>query len=110
VGELVVEVLTPEGEWRSVNSLRMEDPPGSLSSVTPEGREIYVFACQGGSSVLLRSTAGLDFADAFMRDILVSGDLEPVAEMLPGDSHRIAICTDISGGETRTVRFTHIGG
>jgi hypothetical protein len=54
---LLVEIAE-RGGWRRLGELGADDPAGSLSHNTEEGREIIQFRCNGDHSVIERSIGG----------------------------------------------------
>lgn len=85
------------------------DPPGSISTNLPGGgRDVIMFQCCGGYSLIERSVSGADALDdqGAVRVIATAGT-EVLARLLPGQSHEMTVTSD--RGLTYPVRWTHIG-
>lgn len=76
--EVVVEIEKPDGEWHRVGSVSEVEPPGSISSDDPAGRNVYVFGWHQGR-VGVWHVWGVDLATPAFRQVL--GALEPVSDL-----------------------------
>lgn len=99
-----------EDAWSPPAVLSPEDHPGSMSSNTPGGRDIYFFACLEGDakSVIYRSGAGADVDTAQARIIYPDDSrITLVKELVRGESHEMEVLTD-RGTAPLFVRFSHV--
>ena len=62
MGDAVLVEVDVSGKWQPVGTVRRIDPPGSLASEGPAGREVYMFgyAAEDGAPGVWRSVAGAD--------------------------------------------------
>lgn len=95
--------------WAELATLTVSDPPGSFSTNLPEGgRDVIMFQCCGGYSLIERSVSGADtLADHGATRVIATAGTEVLARLLPGHSHEMTVTTD--RGLTYPVRWTHIG-
>ncbi len=108
---LLVEARAQDGSWRPVATLTPDSQPGSMSSNLPSGgRDVIMFWCDYGYSVISRSVGGADYetgppgATRHYRGIIGVGT-EELARLRAGESYELAVTTD--RGVTCTVRWTH---
>ncbi len=103
-----MEVRAQDGPWRPVAALTRDSQPGSISNNLPSrlggGRDVIMFRCEGGHSVISRSSAGADYEAGPDRVLLTAGDVE-LARLHTGESYEMAVTTD--RGVSCTVRWTH---
>lgn len=94
--------------WIVVGTLMPGQPSGSVSNNTPEGRDIYLFACleDGSKSVIHKSDMGVDIETAQVREIVNLTGFSVVKELREGETYEMDIRSDQSP-ETRHIRFTH---
>src|SRR5437660_1423172 len=109
MGILTVE-FRAQGEWHRVGpALAPSALPGSMSHNGPAGRQVYVFGCDGGHSLVLRSRGGMDVEHAAgsIRAIKSLEGFEEVARLTPErPSFECWLKTDRMREPTR-VRFRH---
>lgn len=76
-------VISPEPgmPWMPLATLRESDPPGSISSDDPDGREVIVFGFHDGEPGVWRSRAGFDVADAVARTVFAVEGLEQISDL-----------------------------
>lgn len=104
----MVEALLgpPKPQWLVVGPpVGPTDPPGSLVSVTPAGREVYLFGWldPDGRAGLWRSRAGVDLEDPQVRMVASVGGLVQEADLeLLDEPVELKIWR---GGVALTVRF-----
>jgi hypothetical protein len=101
---LLVEIAE-RGGWRRLGELGADDPAGSLSPNTEEGREIIQFRCNGDHSVIERSIGGADEEIGMVRKVTTLG-FEPVARLEPGQKVDLWVRTDLARKAAR-IRFRH---
>jgi hypothetical protein len=95
--------------WKQVATLTPSDPAGSVSTNLPGGgRDVILFSCCGGYSLILRSVSGADtLAGHDAVRVIATEGTEVLARLLPGQSHEMTVASD--RGLTYPVRWTHIG-
>lgn len=73
--QVVMEVKRPDGAWGQVGRLGRLDPPGSLHSDAPDGRQVYMFGWYPGDRGpgVWRSVEGMDLETPAIRVISSSG-------------------------------------
>ncbi len=99
--EVVVE-LDIGGGWRRVRSQSEIEPPGSLSSDEPDGRQVYLFGWHDGDGpAVWRSEGGVDAANDAVRMVVATG-LVKVADLDAEQDHRMAFWR---GGQSTPLRF-----
>jgi hypothetical protein len=98
---VVMEMENGRG-WGAIGPpLRPSDPPASISSDAPLGREVYVFGFHEGTPGVWRSVAGLD-AEVGATRVITSTALELLADLRVGP-HELPVHRP--SGEV-TVRFS----
>lgn len=79
--KVVLLEIQKDGEWRTIGSVSELEPPGSISSEEPGGRQVYSFGWLLGSGPgVWRSVAGADLENEAVR-LVVSTGYEIVAEL-----------------------------
>lgn len=79
---VLMEIKHPTG-WSQLAQLGPDAPPGSVSSESPAGREIYLFGFVEGTPGVWRSVFGTDVAEGSHRTIY-SIELELLADLRSG--------------------------
>lgn len=59
-------------QWRTLGVLTPESRPGSMSSIDPDGRQVYLFGWINGEAGVWRSDVGVDVEDHDLRLISTS--------------------------------------
>ncbi|MGH3548895.1 MAG: hypothetical protein ACRDQU_12455 [Pseudonocardiaceae bacterium] len=100
---ILVHVETPGG-WVRLGSVQPDEPPGSVTNTTPDGkREVYIFGWIGGRMGVFRSTNGIDIEDGPTREILTTG-----LDIIAGDLRLHSVQFEVAGRDgTAQVRFTY---
>lgn len=93
------------GKWAKLATLTPDDPPGSISQNTPAGRDVIMFYCAGGYSVIERSVLGADTEIGAMRAITTAGT-ERLATLKPGQTYEADVVSD--KGIAYKARWTHV--
>jgi hypothetical protein len=104
---VLYETRKPDGtEWRDIATVRFADPPGSVVDTTYGRNDILLFSCMGPTSGVTRvfNPAFHDLS-ATEREILTSGELEPLCRIAHGESFELDI--KVSGGQLYRARWTH---
>lgn len=92
------------GRWTVIASLGPHDPPGSISRITPGGRDVIIFRCAGDHSVIERPIAGADWETGAQRVIATTGT-EVLATLTAGQSYEADVVSD--RGVAYTARWSH---
>lgn len=102
VGEVVMEMHAGKG-WQRIGSQSIAEPPGSLSSYEPQGRQVYVFGwlVAGEGPGVWRSASGADVEVSTFRQVVTTG-LVHVADLTTGP-HQMTLRR--AEGGTRVVRL-----
>ncbi|MBI4182194.1 MAG: hypothetical protein HY520_04480 [Candidatus Aenigmarchaeota archaeon] len=90
-------------------SLAPHDPPGPLPDNAAQGRDVYLFACEGECSRIYRSREGAGETRGGVRIVYPLDEAEVVATLGPDDPpYEMEVRPD---GQVRAVRmrFTHRG-
>jgi hypothetical protein len=104
-GTLLVEIQLPGQDWQPGVALAPQDGEGSISDICgPDARHIILFRCQGETSVVARSTGGMDFTEGLSRYVLAEGR-ELLAELADGQSYEQEVTSD--SGVPYRARWTH---
>lgn len=93
------------GKWMPLATLTPSDPPGSISQNAPARRDVIMFYCAGGHSVVERSVLGADTEAGAMRVITTAGT-ERLATLKPGQSYEADVVSD--KGIAYKARWTHV--
>jgi hypothetical protein len=107
-GTLLLEVRPPgASEWKTASVLGPADQEGSISDTRPDGvRDVILFRCEGGKSVISRSGGGIDFEEASQaRVVLPFAGRETLAELGAGEVYERDVRTD--RGTCCRARWTH---
>jgi hypothetical protein len=108
-GSLLVEARRTGGDWVTVGRLTATSPMGSMSNNLPGGnRDVIMFECAGGCSVIGRSLAGVDFEAGPAGSLRVIGavGVEELARLELGQSYEMPVTTD--RGISVMVRWTQV--
>jgi hypothetical protein len=106
-GSLLVETRRADGDWVTVGRLTVASPMGSMSNNLPDGgRDVIMFECAGGYSVICRSLAGVDFeaGPPGSPRVIDAVAVEELARLEPGQSYEMPVTTD--RGISVMVRWT----
>lgn len=101
---LLYEICT-EGAWVPLVTLAPGDPPGSISQNSLATRDVIMFYCAGGYSVVERSVLGADTEVGAMRAISTAGT-ERLATLTAGQSYEADVVSD--KGIAYKARWTHV--
>lgn len=104
---LILEVSAGGSGWRRAAALNPGDPEGSISDNRGGGRDVLMFRCEPGRSVIRRSSAGVDFEDGPDRVVLPLAGFEELASLGPGESFERDVIT--GRGISCRVRWRHVG-
>jgi hypothetical protein len=70
----VVFEMYADGEWQRVGSVSDIEPPGTFSTHTPTGRDVYAFGWHDGQGpAVWKSTGGFDVANEAVRALYSTG-------------------------------------
>jgi hypothetical protein len=106
VSGLLYEIGTEAaGKWAKLATLTPDDPPGSISQNTPDGRDVIMFYCGGDHSVVERSLGGGDIEVDAMRVVTTAGT-ERLATLKPGQTYEADVVSD--KGIAYKARWTHV--
>jgi hypothetical protein len=106
VSGLLYEIrAVADGKWMTLATLTPDDPAGSISQNTPEGRDVIMFRCAGDHSVIEQSVAGGDIEVGAMRVVTTAGT-EVLATLKPGQSYEADVVSD--KGIAYKARWTHV--
>lgn len=83
--QVVLEALRSGTGWGQICGVADVEPPGSLSSDGPGGRQVYLFGWlpSGEGPGVWRSTGGVDVANPSVRVVATTG-LERLADLSEG--------------------------
>lgn len=98
--EVVLEAKGASG-WVRAGSVGDAEPPGSLSSAEPNGRQVYIFGWWEGAPGVWRSHGGLDAGNDALRAITTSG-FDRLADLTAGP-HEMTVWLPTG---PKSVRFT----
>ena len=93
------------GKWMTLATLTPDDPPGSISQNTLATRDVIMFYCAGGHSVIERSVLGADTEIGAMRAITTAGT-ERLATLNLGQTYEADVVSD--KGIAYKARWTHV--
>lgn len=85
VKQVVLEALRDDTGWCRICGVAEAEPPGSLSSDGPDGRQVYLFGWlpSGDGPGVWRSTGGADVANPTVRVVATTG-FERLADLSEG--------------------------
>lgn len=106
-GTLLLEVRPPgAGEWKTASVLGPADREGSISDTRQDGvRDVILFRCEGGKSVISRAGGGIGFEAGQVRSVLPFAGRETLAELAAGEVYEQDVRTD--QGTCCRARWTH---
>jgi hypothetical protein len=110
-GTLLFEIRHADGgdNWITLGTLTPEDRDGSITDITGGGRDILLFRCDGGRSVLIRLVGALDVTAGPVRAVLLPPEGREILAVLgDGQSYERDVTSDALT-EYRA-RWTHHGG
>jgi hypothetical protein len=81
--EVVLEVEDAPAVWRSLGSVAEVEPPGSISSNDPTGRQVYLFGWYDNGVGVWRSHGGFDAETPVVREITTTG-FDRLADLTEG--------------------------
>jgi hypothetical protein len=91
---LRIEISDGCGGWRPVAGMRPGDREGSISDSKPGRRDVIMFRCEPGRSVIRRSRAGADWEQGAERAVVPLAGFEELAVLVPGESFEMAVTSD----------------
>ncbi len=96
-----------DNAWTPAYSVASGDPPGSLSNNSPGGRDMYIFGVDPlvNEGYIARFDKG-EGTQASSAQLVASAGYIAIARLGIGESHELAVVTDISG-DPRHIRFTY---
>jgi hypothetical protein len=106
-GTLLYEIrVAGASDWTTIGSLGPVDREGSITDMTGGRRDVLLFRCEGGRSVISRSAAGIDFESGPDRVVLpLDGRRQTLAVLGDGQAYERDVISD-AGREYRA-RWTH---
>ena len=93
------------GTWVPLATLTPSDRAGSVTSNTLDGRDVIMFHCCDGHSVVERSVSGADETAGTVRVVTTEGT-ETLARLTAGQSYEADLVSD--RGIAYKARWTHV--
>jgi hypothetical protein len=90
---LIYEVSDGRTPWRRAGILPAGSPPGTISHVAGDQRELIVFGCLGDRSVVGISVGGADVEAGIGRFVSSSG-VDVVATLTDGEEFEMPVTSD----------------
>lgn len=85
--QVTIEVRPPGAAWRPAGTVCEMEPPGSISSHEPTGRQLIIFGWWEGRPGVWRSTIGFDISTPAFREV-TSAHLKRLADLTEGPYER----------------------
>lgn len=101
---LILEVSADGSEWKRAAVLNPGDREGSVSDCRDGRRDVILFRCEAGRSVICMSAAGMDHESGGERTVVTLGTTE-LAVLAEGESFELDVTSD--RGASYRVRWRH---
>lgn len=101
---LILEVSADGSEWKQAATLNPGDREGSVSDCRDGRRDVILFRCEPGRSVVYMSEAGMDCESGGGRTVITLGTTE-LAVLAEGESFERDVTSD--HGASYRVRWRH---